>query len=153
MRELDGQTMEVRWSGGHFALDARQTSVRARAFGPEVLPASDNSSAARRQYRPGRGARADELGRIGRSRFDTLFGRLQAGAEWADRVGLCAHVLRHHAYALIERDAGGTRVAEKFARHRPDRLSLLYGQASTAEVALAIVELHGGTHPLVDDVC
>lgn len=105
------------------------------------------------RYRPGQSIGGVELGRVGRSRFDTLFGRLQAGAEWADRVGLCAHVLRHHAYALIEREAGGTRVAEKFARHRPDRLSLLYGQASTAEVALAIVELHGGTHPLVDDDC
>ena len=102
------------------------------------------------RYKPGRKGRAGNpaaLGRVGSSRFDTLFGRLQASAEWADDAGLCAHLLRHHGHAVVERRFG-VRIAEKWARHRPDNVSQLYGVATTTEVARVVIQLYGGSHPL-----
>lgn len=82
-------------------------------------------------------------------RLDYAFGRVQANLEWADRKQVTAHLLRHHAIALIERHAG-YQVANKFARHEPDSVTKRYGQATEAEVARAVIEIHGGTHPLAE---
>lgn len=83
-------------------------------------------------------------------RLDYCFGRVQASLEWADRKQVTAHVLRHHAVALIERHAG-FQVANRFARHEPDSVTKRYGQATEEEVARAVIEVHGGRHPLVED--
>lgn len=102
------------------------------------------------RYKAGRrsgGPNSQALGRVGDSRFHTLFSRIQASLEWADQVGLSAHTLRHHGSALLSRQ-NGLHVSEAWLRHKPDKLSMLYGQATPAEVAAAVVELHGGSHPL-----
>lgn len=103
------------------------------------------------RYKPGRAGRGSstrDLAGVGDSRFDTLFGRLQLSMEWADHAGLCAHTLRHHGSALFSREYG-VHVSEAWLRHKPDKLSLLYGQATPSEVAAAVVGIHGGAHPLV----
>lgn len=79
-------------------------------------------------------------------RFDYVFQRLQAACEWADRAQVSAHVLRHHAIALVERSSSKA-VALAFARHEPEDTNDRYGRASAKEVAQAVVRLHGGTHP------
>lgn len=96
----------------------------------------------------------DKDGLAGRAttgrRFDTLFERVKVRCRWADKNLLCLHTLRHHAHAVVERHAG-TAVAEEFVRHEPDKMSRVYGRATPAEVALAVVEIFGGSHPLVDE--
>jgi integrase len=79
-------------------------------------------------------------------RLDGLFQRVQSLLAWADRDQITAHTLRHHAVAMVERHAG-RQVAMAFARHEPEDTTGLYGRASREEVALAVVDLHGGTHP------
>lgn len=57
-----------------------------------------------------------------------------------------ARTLRHHAVTKVERHAGKA-VATAFARHSPGDTNDIYTQASPAEVASAVVEIHGGDHP------
>ncbi len=83
-------------------------------------------------------------------RLDGLFQRVQSLLPWADRDQLTAHTLRHHAIALVERHAGN-QVSAAFARHEPEDTHSLYGRASREEVAQAVIEIHGGEHPLVND--
>lgn len=81
-------------------------------------------------------------------RLDYIFQRLQAAYAWADRAQVSAHVLRHHAIALVERQSKKA-VSLAFARHEPEDTNDRYGRASAKEVAQAVVALHGGTHPLL----
>lgn len=84
---------------------------------------------------------------MGRRRFDTIFAdHLQASFEWADRMQVTAHTLRHHAITRVERRYGHA-VAAAFARHMPSGVTDLYALASQAEVAFAVVSMFGGHHP------
>lgn len=75
---------------------------------------------------------------------------MQSKLAWADKEQVTAHTLRHHAIGLVERHAG-KQVAAEFARHEPGDTSDLYGRASREEVAQAVVELHGGAHPWIEN--
>ena len=81
-------------------------------------------------------------------RFNYIFcDRLQASFEWADRLQVTAHTLRHHATTKVERHASKA-VSTAFARHSPGRdTNEIYTEASPREVARAVVEIHGGDHP------
>jgi site-specific recombinase XerC len=83
-------------------------------------------------------------------RFDYIFDRLQASYPWADQRQVTAHVLRHHAVALIERNSSKA-VALRFARHEPEDTNDRYGQASDREIAQAVTSVHGGSHPWARD--
>jgi integrase len=79
-------------------------------------------------------------------RLDSLFQRLQAAYEWADKQQVTAHTLRHHGITAVERassKAGSTR----FARHQPGDTNERYSKASEVEVAAVVVRLYGGDHP------
>ncbi|MEX0428638.1 tyrosine-type recombinase/integrase [Nocardioides sp. DS6] len=97
------------------------------------------------RYRPGRSA---DWIPITDRRLDYIFDRLQAAYEWADKRQVTAHVLRHHAIALVERAASKS-VAIRFARHEPEDTTDRYGRASAKEVAQTVVRLYGGDHPWI----
>ena len=78
--------------------------------------------------------------------FDYIFSRLQAAYAWADKQQVTAHVLRHHGITVVERHASKA-VARAYARHKPADVKDVYTEASREEVACAVVELYGGTHP------
>lgn len=91
--------------------------------------------------------RSGTLQSMGRRRFDYIFtDRLQSSFEWADRLQITAHTIRHHAITQVERHAGAA-VAGAFARHLPQEVTDIYSRASRREVAAAIVDLFGGDHP------
>lgn len=91
--------------------------------------------------------RSGALESMGARRFDYIFtDRLQSSFEWADRLQVTAHTIRHHAITRIERHAGGA-VAGAFARHLPQGVTDIYARASRREVATAVVGLFGGDHP------
>lgn len=79
-------------------------------------------------------------------RLDYIFQRLQSSFTWADKLQVTAHVLRHHAIAVVERSASKA-VSVAFARHEPEDTTGRYGRASKREVAQAVVRLYGGDHP------
>lgn len=80
-------------------------------------------------------------------RFDYMFAdRLQSSYEWADRLGVTAHTLRHTAITAVEREFGEA-VAGAFARHKPVGVTGIYTRATREEVAAAVVALFGGDHP------
>ena len=84
---------------------------------------------------------------IGPRHFNNMFGdRLQANYEWADRQQVTAHTIRHHAITRVERQFG-VAVATRFARHKPEGMTLRYGVATREEVAFAVVSIFGGDHP------
>lgn len=94
-----------------------------------------------------RRARSGQFEDITRRRFNYIFcDRLQASFDWADRVQVTAHTLRHHAVTKVERHAGRA-VAGAFARHVPEGTTDIYTVASRREVAQAVIDLHGGDHP------
>jgi integrase/recombinase XerC len=84
-----------------------------------------------------------------RRHYNTLFERLQAAIGWAQRMGLCAHVLRHTAGTAVERIAGFA-VASAFLGHSQNGRgpTSIYTKASIHEVAAAIAKLTGEPHPL-----
>lgn len=79
-------------------------------------------------------------------RYNYLFARLQSLNEWMDREQVTAHTLRHCAGKLVERHAGKM-VAQAFLRHAGSDVTGVYTRASSNEVAQAVVDLWGGTHP------
>lgn len=84
---------------------------------------------------------------IGRRRFNYVFcDRLQSSYEWADKMQVTAHTLRHHAITKVQRHAGSA-VSTAFARHAIVETNDIYTEASQKEVAKAVVDLHGGDHP------
>lgn len=84
---------------------------------------------------------------VTRRRFNYMFcDRLQSSFEWADRLQVTAHTLRHHSITRVERHAGKS-VSTAFARHTPGDVNGIYTRAKPQEVARAVVELHGGDHP------
>lgn len=87
---------------------------------------------------------------ITRRRFNYMFGdRLQSSFEWADRLQVTAHTLRHHSITRVERNFGKA-VSTAFARHSPGDVNDIYTKASRREVAQAVVKIHGGHHPWLD---
>lgn len=83
-----------------------------------------------------------------RRHYNTLFERLQAAIGWAERMGLCAHVLRHTAGTAVERIAGFA-VASAFLGHAQGRgPTSIYTKATIHEVAAAVAKLTGEPHPL-----
>ena len=84
---------------------------------------------------------------IGPRRFDYIFeDRLQSCFEWADRLQVTGHTLRHHGISVIER-ASSRAVATAFARHEPEGTNGRYSKASPPEVAAAVIKVYGGDHP------
>jgi integrase len=79
-------------------------------------------------------------------RLDSLFQRLQAAYEWADKRQVTAHTLRHHGITAVERESSKA-VSTRFARHEPADTNDNYSKASDKEVAAVVVRLHGGDHP------
>lgn len=81
--------------------------------------------------------------------YNTLFSQLQGALAWAERMGLCAHVLRHTAGTAIERLAGQA-VASAFLGHAEAGRGTTgtYTKASIHEVAAAVARLTGEPHPL-----
>lgn len=97
------------------------------------------------RYRPA----GTEPGRpITSRRLDYLFQRIQKALVWADREQVSSHTMRHHAITVVER-AAGKAVSQAFARHEPGDVSDGYTKASFAEVAAAVIAVHGGNHPKV----
>lgn len=79
-------------------------------------------------------------------RLDNLFQRVQSSLPWADRKHVTAHVLRHHAIAVIQ-EASRRTVSLAFARHEPEGTHDRYGRATPREVAQVVVQVYGGDHP------
>ena len=84
---------------------------------------------------------------ISARRYDSWLKRVQAGLPWADKIGVDAHTLRHHAGSVIERIAGKA-VAHRFLRHTGQDVTDIYTEATEAEVARAVALMTGEPHPL-----
>jgi integrase/recombinase XerC len=86
---------------------------------------------------------------IGRYRYDTLTNRWQRELPWAAKYGVTPHWLRHTAGTIIER-LSNRAVASAFLRHVPggDGVTGHYTKASQAEVAAAVAQMTGESHPL-----
>lgn len=84
-----------------------------------------------------------------RRHYNTLFSQLQGALVWAERIGLCAHVLRHTAATAVERLAGHA-VASAFLGHAETGRCTTgtYTKPSIHEVAAAVAQLTGEPHPL-----
>lgn len=80
-------------------------------------------------------------------RYNYLFERLQSLSAWMDEEQVTAHTLRHCAGKLVERHAGKM-VAQAFLRHSGGDVTGRYTRATPEEVANAVIDLWGGTHPL-----
>ncbi|MCL4414244.1 MAG: site-specific integrase, partial [Actinobacteria bacterium] len=87
-----------------------------------------------------------------RRHYNTVFEQLQRALGWAERMGLCAHVLRHTAGTAVERP-GGHAVAIAFLGHAQSGRATtgIYTKASIHEVAAAVALLTGEPHPLAPE--
>ncbi len=83
-------------------------------------------------------------------RYDHLFGRLGRHLPWVATQQVTAHWLRHTTLTWVERHHGYA-VARSFAGHdgkNDASATTTYVRATVYEVAAALAELTGETHPL-----
>ena len=84
-------------------------------------------------------------------RYDTLAMRIQKTLSWANEMSFSMHCLRHTGGTIVERIAG-SQVARKFLGHGSRNPTDGYTKAGLAEVAKAISQWTGASHPLAPGV-
>lgn len=82
-------------------------------------------------------------------RYDYIWTRVRARLDWADRIQLSTHWLRHTTLTWVERNFG-IAVAHAYAGHfdRSDTATASYVTADITEIAQALAALTGEPHPL-----
>jgi integrase/recombinase XerC len=99
------------------------------------------------RYRNGR--------RIGRRRYEYIWGRVARHLPWAATQGITAHWIRHTTLTWVERNYGYA-VARAYAGHAGQGAggelgtTFTYVKATLGEVATALGALTGEPHPLAD---
>jgi len=84
---------------------------------------------------------------ISRRHYETLFVRARSGLDWAQRIPVSAHALRHTAITAVARAAGDP-VAQAFAGHSAPSVTGRYMEVNVTEIAAAVAILTGEPHPL-----
>jgi integrase len=103
----------------------------------------------------GTGHRDDQLLRyadgtpITRRRYDYIWKRVRQHLDWANRLQISAHWLRHTTLTWVERNFGYA-IAHAYAGHTDaaDNATSTYIKADVAEIATALSALTGEPHPL-----
>jgi hypothetical protein len=80
-------------------------------------------------------------------RYDTLFARVRSCLAWAERTPVSAHVLRHNRH---HSDRAHRRLPRRPSsrRSRARHVTGRYMHATLADVATAVADLTGESHPL-----
>jgi integrase len=83
---------------------------------------------------------------MGRKRFETLFGRIQASLPWAAEAQVTAHSMRHTTATLVERLCN-YQVAKRYLGHSSHSPTDAYTKATDVETATAMSLITGFAHP------
>lgn len=100
-------------------------------------------------YRPDAHALWQANGRpLTSRRFDTLHLRWQRDLDWGGELKVSYHWLRHTLSGLLKSHFG-PQYAKRYLRHADGDVTDIYGACTLEELATAMSQLLGYTHPLV----